>query len=226
MRHAVEDGIVYGLLRYHQLVKPQTPPLEEHIQQALEIVRAELKNYDGDIELVAIEPPDIVKVQLVGTCKNCPASTLTLQQGVEQTLKTYCPEITKVLSVNDSTIVINEKNSDYGGSFSLSQEIGWISLATINEISNGKILSLDIEGLKLILTRQGEQLIVYGNSCSHLAMPLDTGEIQDGILTCPHHGFKYCLATGEYLTVSGMSLETYSVERYEDRILVRVSSDE
>ena len=57
-------------------------------------------------------------------------------------------------------------------------------------------------------------------------MPLDTGEIEDGILTCPHHGFKYCLATGQCLTAPEISLDTYSVKRYGERVLVRVSSEQ
>src|SRR5919202_1146700 len=32
LRHAVEDEVVYGLLRYHELVKPPTPPLEQRLQ--------------------------------------------------------------------------------------------------------------------------------------------------------------------------------------------------
>ena len=38
LREAVQDEVVYGLLRYHELVKPPTPPLEIRIQQALDEV--------------------------------------------------------------------------------------------------------------------------------------------------------------------------------------------
>lgn len=98
LRRAVEDEVVYGLLRYHELIKPPQPPLEERIQQALAEVRPSLKSHDGDVELVAIKYPDTVEVRLIGTCSNCPASTLTLTQGIEQTIKTYCPEIHRVVS--------------------------------------------------------------------------------------------------------------------------------
>jgi hypothetical protein len=35
LRRAVEGKIIYRLLRYHKLIKPLTPLLEEHIQQTL-----------------------------------------------------------------------------------------------------------------------------------------------------------------------------------------------
>lgn len=99
LRHAVEDEVVYGLLRYHELIKPPQPPLGIRLQQALAEIRPGLKSHGGDVELVAIQPPDTVEVKLIGTCSNCPASTLTMKQGVEETVKRHCPEISKVISV-------------------------------------------------------------------------------------------------------------------------------
>ena len=101
LRRAAEDEVVYGILRYHDLIKPPQPPLEERIQRALEEVRPGLQSHNGDVELVAIKLPDTVEVKLVGNCSNCPASTLTMQQGVQQAIETYCPEIKQVVSVRD-----------------------------------------------------------------------------------------------------------------------------
>jgi Fe-S cluster biogenesis protein NfuA len=99
LQNAVKDEVVYGILLYHELVKPPKPSLLQRVQAALEGVRPGLKSHNGDVELVAIKPPDTVEVRLIGTCSNCPASTLTLSQGVEQAIKEYCPEITKVIAV-------------------------------------------------------------------------------------------------------------------------------
>lgn len=221
LRHAVEDEIVYGLLRYHELIKPPTPPLEKRIEQALETVRPGLKSHHGDVELVAIKLPDTVEVKLVGTCSNCPASTLTMKQGVEQAIKTYCPEITNVVSANAA--VVTQNADKINSPFASAEEIGWVALARVEEIPNGGILPLEIEGLKLILVRKDEIVKGYRNSCMHLAMPLDTGEVENGILTCLHHGFQYHLETGECLTSPGMFLEAYPVKRSGERVFVKVA---
>lgn len=99
LQNAVKDEVVYGVLLYHELVKPPKPPLLQRVQAALEEVRPGLKSHNGDVELVAIKPPDTVEVRLIGTCSNCPASTLTLSQGVEQAIKVLCPEIVTVIAV-------------------------------------------------------------------------------------------------------------------------------
>jgi Fe-S cluster biogenesis protein NfuA len=99
LRSAVKDEVVYGVLLYHELVKPPIAPLTQRIQQALDEVRAGLKSHNGDVELVDIKPPDTVEVKLIGACGNCPTSTLTLSQGIEQAIKSYCPEIVNVVAV-------------------------------------------------------------------------------------------------------------------------------
>ncbi|MFZ1029418.1 MAG: Fe-S cluster biogenesis protein NfuA [Limnoraphis robusta] len=220
LRHAVEDEIVYGLLRYHELVKPPQPPLETRIQQALEEVRPGLKSHSGDVELVAVKLPDTVEVKLVGTCSNCPASTLTLKQGVEQAIKNHCPEIQHVISVN--TPVSTNNSHSIISPFSTDNEAGWVAITTIEQIPEGGILAVELDGLKLIITRFADQIQAYRNSCTHLAMPLDKGEIKEGILTCPFHHFQYNLKTGDCLTAPEMPLQPYPVKRVGERVFVRV----
>lgn len=220
LRHAVEDKVVYGLLRYHDLIKPPQPPLEERIQRALDEVRPGLMSHNGDVELVDVELPDTVKVRLVGTCSNCPASTLTMKQGVEQAIKQYCPEITNVISVN--TAASSQKAERITSPFAFEQETVWAALCEIDEIPDGGILALEVEGLKLIVCRTSDRVMGYRNSCTHLAMPLDTGEVEKGILTCPFHGFQYRLETGECLTAPEMPLQPHPVKRQGDRVFARI----
>lgn len=52
----------------------------------------------GNIELVAVED-GIVKVRLLGTCRGCPLSELTLKAGVEELLKERVPAVKAVQSV-------------------------------------------------------------------------------------------------------------------------------
>jgi Fe-S cluster biogenesis protein NfuA len=100
LRHAVEDEVVYGLLLYHELVKPlQQKSLNERLESALLAVRPGLKEHDGDIELVALKLPDTVEIKLLGTCKSCAISHHTLSNSIEATIKEYCPEIKQVISV-------------------------------------------------------------------------------------------------------------------------------
>jgi nitrite reductase/ring-hydroxylating ferredoxin subunit len=60
------------------------------------------------------------------------------------------------------------------------------------------------------------------NVCAHLGMPLEMGEVRDGILTCPYHGFQYLLETGECMTVPEVQLKVHAVRVVGDKVEVRL----
>lgn len=62
------------------------------------------------------------------------------------------------------------------------------------------------------------------NRCCHLENPIDDGFVESGCVTCPWHGWRYDLATGEHLTMFGRrrGLRTYPVRVEGDEILVDI----
>jgi Fe-S cluster biogenesis protein NfuA/nitrite reductase/ring-hydroxylating ferredoxin subunit len=222
LRHAVDDEVVYAVLLYHDLVKPPLLPILQRIQAALEEVRPGLKSHNGDIELVAFKSPDTVEVRLIGTCSSCPASNLTLTQGVEQAIKNYCPEITKVVAVGDRSRVDNS-NTGIISPFSPQIKVAWVRVATIEQVPDLGIFAAKIAGHSLILYRQGDRITCYRNACSHLASPLDVGKVENGIITCAAHGFQYQLESGECLTAADVPLQPYPVQIRGDKVFVQFS---
>ncbi|BAY16139.1 Rieske [2Fe-2S] domain-containing protein [Anabaenopsis circularis NIES-21] len=221
LRHAADDEVVYAVLLYHDLVKQPLPPILQRIQAALDEVRPGLKSHNGDIELVAFKPPDTVEVRLIGTCSSCPASHLTLSQGVEKAIKNYCPEITNVVAVSDRPAVDNT-NTGLISPFAPSITTAWVRVATVEQIPDLGIFATKVAGHTLILYRQGDRITCYRNACSHLALPLDTGTVENGIITCPSHGFQYQLETGECLTAD-VPLQSYPVQMKGEKVFVKLS---
>lgn len=41
------------------------------------------------------------------------------------------------------------------------------------------------------------------NVCRHVGNPIDDGPVSGEVVTCPWHGWRYDLRTGEHLTVFG-----------------------
>jgi nitrite reductase/ring-hydroxylating ferredoxin subunit/Fe-S cluster biogenesis protein NfuA len=221
LRQAVEDEVVYGVLLYHELVKPPTPPLKQRIEIALDEVRPGLKSHNGDVELVAIKLPDTVEVKLIGTCENCPASNLTLSQGIEQAIKKHCPEITTVIAINNKQI-INNNHSTITSPFIPNVNSYWVKVTTVDLIPESSILVVSVAGKSLILYRQNLNITCYQNACSHLSHPLDGGQVNQGVITCPAHGFQYKLETGECITVPDVSLQSYPVQIKGDNVFVQI----
>lgn len=220
LKRAAEDEVVYGVLRYHDLIKAPLPPLEQRIEMALAEVRPGLKSHQGDVELVRIQLPDRVEVRLVGTCSHCPASALTLSEGVEQAIKRYCPEITQVVAVSSAapTATTSTTLSTPVSPF----DQGWREVTSLAEVPTGHVLAMKVEGKSIILHRQGDLVTCFHNACSHLGVPIDSGEQQQNLLTCPYHGFQYCLDTGECLTSPETPLQRYPVQVREGQVFVQL----
>lgn len=60
--------------------------MEQKIRAKLEQARQMLQSDGGDLEIVAINGPQ-VQLRLTGACGCCPHATMTIKQGIERILK-------------------------------------------------------------------------------------------------------------------------------------------
>ena len=73
--------------------------LKTKVEGALESMRPFLAADGGDMELVGITDEMVVQLRLLGSCKTCNMSEMTLKAGVEEAVKRAAPEITAVEAV-------------------------------------------------------------------------------------------------------------------------------
>lgn len=221
LREALQDEVIYGVLLYHGLVKE---PLNSRLEKALKAVRPMLQGHGGDVELVNVKPPDTVEIRLVGSCHGCPASGQTLTEGIEKSIKEYCPEIVNINQVSRgrSESENGEQKLYFISPFAKSADKGWLKTCLIKEIPEGRVLEKQVKDRSVLLYRDGEMVSCVDNVCAHLGMPLEMGEIVDGIITCPYHGFQYLLATGECLTVPEVQLKVHAVRVVGENVEVRL----
>lgn len=78
---------------------------EEYIKpkalESLEKMRSYLQEDGGDVEYVRFEEDtSVLEIRLLGNCKGCPLSIMTLRAGLERILIDDIPEIKRVEAVN------------------------------------------------------------------------------------------------------------------------------
>lgn len=74
--------------------------LRARVEKALDEIRPFLRSDGGDISLVQLGDDGHVQVQLHGNCIGCKVNQLTLQNGVEMTIKKYAPEVVSVTELH------------------------------------------------------------------------------------------------------------------------------
>lgn len=227
LKEAVRDPLIFGVLRFHGLVKQ---PLQERVERALEEVRPMLKGHGGDVELVGMPAADTVELRLVGACHGCPASGQTLTEGVERAIRAHCPEIQHIRQVSRPPpqgaprTPGSEQVIHFISPFARSKDEGWARICAQGDIPDQGILAQSYQGHELLFYRHGATVSCMNNACAHLGMPLDAGELGDGTLRCAYHGFTYLLETGECLTVPEVQLTMHPVKVVNGQVSVRLGT--
>lgn len=228
LRSALGDPLVFGVLDFHGLLKA---PLRARIEKALDEVRPYMATHGGNVELVAVKPPDRVEIRLVGSCHGCPASSQTLTEGLEKAIRAHAPEILHIQQVSrgasestpcGSSAVPGEQTVHFVSPFALNSTTGWIDAAALSEIPEGGIREHRLKDRSVLLHRHGDRVSCVDNSCAHLGMPLDMGRVDQGVITCTYHGFRYRLETGECLTAPEVQLRVHAVRVLGTRVQVRL----
>jgi Fe-S cluster biogenesis protein NfuA len=70
------------------------------IEDALQQIRPYLEADGGNVSFVEITDDNVVRLQLLGACKTCSMSMMTLKAGIEETIKRAVPEVRSVEAVN------------------------------------------------------------------------------------------------------------------------------
>ncbi|MBO0750990.1 MAG: NifU family protein [Bradyrhizobiaceae bacterium] len=214
VKAAVADEIVYAVLRRHGIIRAS---LGERVEAALTSIRPVLASHGGDVELVKIAPPAI-EVRFLGACDGCAASMLTFHAGVKKAVMDACPEITEVIQIKGTsgTAAAGHVVSPFAGGT-------WLAAGTLEDIPEGGVRRFGAGGVDVLLFRRGTAVTCFEDACSHLGLGLGGGTIADGVITCPHHGFRYDLATGACLTAPVVRLRSLEVHVSGDKVEIRLA---
>jgi Fe-S cluster biogenesis protein NfuA len=79
--------------------------IEAKVLVALEQLRPFLHADGGDMEFVEIKDDATVVVRLMGACKDCSMSMMTLKAGLEEAVIKAAPEVKAVEAINVSELI-------------------------------------------------------------------------------------------------------------------------
>jgi len=74
-----------------------------------------------------------------------------------------------------------------------------------------KPLRLEHAGRAVVVIRSADRITAFPDSCPHARWRLSDGEVTDGILECPGHGWEFDVTTGACLTVPAYCLKPLAV---------------
>jgi nitrite reductase/ring-hydroxylating ferredoxin subunit len=74
------------------------------------------------------------------------------------------------------------------------------------------------DGVAIVVYRSREGIYAYEDACPHAAWPLSSGQVCDGVLECPGHGWEFNIHTGQCLNAPVYRLTPVTVRVDGDSI--------
>jgi nitrite reductase/ring-hydroxylating ferredoxin subunit len=98
----------------------------------------------------------------------------------------------------------------------------FVKLASLDELSPGGMKETEIDGRIIALFNVGGEISAIDGICPHQGGPLAEGELTGTTVTCPWHGWRFDIKTGQTLGGSKLCQTVYPVKLEGNDVMVEV----
>ena len=102
--------------------------------------------------------------------------------------------------------------------------MGFVRACALAELAENSALAVEVDGEDVAIVRSGDEYHAIADLCSHAAIPLSEGDVEDGEIECYLHGSRFDLASGKPLGLPATEpVAVYPVTVDGDDLLVDVT---
>jgi len=77
--------------------------------------------------------------------------------------------------------------------------MAFVRACALSELAPESALAVEVGRTDVAVVRSGEHLYAIADECSHAAIPLSEGDVENGEIECYLHGSRFDLQTGQPL---------------------------
>ena len=98
----------------------------------------------------------------------------------------------------------------------------WVDIGSAANLAAAQRLEGDVDGYRVRVVQVNGNLYAFEDRCTHDDAPFDDAPIEGSEITCPRHGARFCLRTGEVLSPPAYEpLRIFAVRESAGRIEVQ-----
>ncbi len=95
----------------------------------------------------------------------------------------------------------------------------------LSEVRPESAVAVEIDGKEVAVVNSGGRFYAIADECSHAAIPLSEGDVEDGAIECYLHGSRFDLRTGEPLGLPATDpVRVYRCRVVGDEVLVDLNA--
>jgi nitrite reductase/ring-hydroxylating ferredoxin subunit len=94
---------------------------------------------------------------------------------------------------------------------------------TLDQLAGRELAAFDVSGTRIAIANVAGAFYAFGDTCTHQGCSLADGDLEATIVTCPCHGSKFDVKTGDVVRgPAGEPVRSYPVRLEGDALRVEV----
>jgi Fe-S cluster biogenesis protein NfuA/nitrite reductase/ring-hydroxylating ferredoxin subunit len=217
------DEIVSGVLLLHEL---HPVDLQTRVRGALDRTRPYLQSHGGNVELVGIDEPGVVRLRMVGSCHGCPSSAMTLKLAIEQAIHEAAPDVAGIVVEGQE----NGTHAEPAGPRLVTLERtgreaeadgAWHDAPPLAGLGEGALRVDEVGGREVLFCRVNGATYAYGPRCPACNIELAGAELTGRLLVCAGCSREYdVIHAGRAADQPDLHLEPYPLVTRAGRLQV------
>jgi len=104
--------------------------------------------------------------------------------------------------------------------------LDFVKVAEVDDLDEGELMAIDVDGEPVCLAKVNNSIYAFTDNCTHISGPLNEGELEGEVLTCPWHGAQFNVCTGKVLRgPARQDIQTYQVRVEGNSILLSLPDE-
>lgn len=97
-----------------------------------------------------------------------------------------------------------------------------------SDFATGRGRAVEVDGRRVAVLREGERFVAVADACPHMGASLADGRLEEGVVTCPWHGWRYDATNGKGLPPARAwaCVHVFEVKVEGEDVFVRGASDQ
>jgi nitrite reductase (NADH) small subunit len=98
------------------------------------------------------------------------------------------------------------------------------TVCRVGDLGEGEALTAEVDGRLIAVFRHQDQFFAIDDVCPHMGASLSGGLVENGVVTCPWHAWRFRLADGAWADYPKIKIGCYPVRVQGDEVQVQVGS--
>ena len=99
------------------------------------------------------------------------------------------------------------------------------TVCRLNDLKEGEGRTVSVEGKLVAVFKCGHEVKAIDDICPHMGVSLAGGHVEDGIVTCPWHAWRFRLDDGAWADNPRIKIGSYPVRVEGENVQIQVPEE-